>query len=125
MEGENAQGIDQIKRLAAPLNEATMWMKLVGVLAIIYGLLGVISIIGIVVAWLPIWMGLLLFQSASRAQTAYASGDEAALIDSLGKIRTYFTITGVITMLGLLLMIAMLFFGVLGLLAGAMAAAPL
>ena len=47
-------------------------------------------------------------------------GDEGALIESLGKIRTYFTIMGIVAMMGLLLMIAMFFFGFLGVLAGAM-----
>ncbi len=120
MEAENTQGNDQIRRVAAPLNEAQMWMKLVGVLAIVYGLLTAISIVGIVVAWLPIWMGMLLFQSASRAETAYMSGNEKALVDSLSKIRTYFTIMGVVAMLGLLMAIALFFFGFLGILAGAL-----
>ena len=121
MEGENTQGNEQIRRVAEPIQEAQMWMKLVGVLSIAQGLLAAITVVGIVVAWLPIWMGVLLFQAASRAETAYSSGDEAALIEALSKIRTYFTIVGVMTMLGLLLtLVAIFFFGLLGLMAGAM-----
>jgi len=99
--GDNAN-TEQIRQVAMPIYEARLWMKLVGVLSILSGLLTAITIIGIIVAWLPIWMGVLLFQAASQAENAHASGDLGAMVESLRKIKTYFIITGVVTLLGLL-----------------------
>ena len=106
--GDNANA-EQVRQVATPIYEARVWMKLAGVLSILSGLLTAITIIGIVVAWLPIWMGVLLFQSASQAEKAYASGDLATMVDSLRKIRTYFIITGVVTLLGLLWVVFVVF----------------
>ena len=56
---------NHVHTIGAPLYNAKGWMKFVGVLSIIYGVLVALSIIGILIAWLPIWIGILLFQSAS------------------------------------------------------------
>ena len=107
-DGSNANA-EQIRQVATPIYEARVWMKLAGVLSIVSGLVTALTIIGIVVAWLPIWMGVLLFQSASQAENAHASGDLATLVDSLRKIKTYFIITGVVTLLGLLWAVFIIF----------------
>lgn len=77
-------------------------MKLLGVLSIIWGVMIALSIVGILVAWLPIWLGILLFQSASAVERAHLQGDEAGLIEALGKLKTYFTIAGVLAVIGLI-----------------------
>ena len=92
-----------VTELSTPIYQAKGWMKLVGVLMILYGVLVALSIVGIIIAWLPIWMGVLLFQSASSAEQANMTGDQTALYVSLGKLKTYFTIMGVMTLLGLIL----------------------
>ena len=90
-----------IKTLSGTLYAGKGWMKLVGVMMIIYGALAVLTIVGILFAWLPIWMGVLLFQSAGAIERAYLAEDEVALQLSLAKLKTYFTITGVLTLIGL------------------------
>ena len=102
MEGEAQASADLVRKISTPIYEARVWLKLVGVLSIISGLFIAITIIGIIVAWLPIWMGVLLFQAASQTESAHTSGDTATLIEGLGKLRTYFIVTGVLTLLGLL-----------------------
>ncbi len=80
--------------LLRPLLDARMWMKLLAVLAVIDGVLMAFTPWGILVAWLPIWLGVVLFQAASALDRAEA-GDGAAAAQALGRLRTFFTIAGV------------------------------
>jgi hypothetical protein len=86
-------------------------MQLVGVMMIIYGILVAITIIGIIIAWLPIWMGVLLFQCAGQIERAHTADDADAMVMAMAKLKTYFTITGILTLIGLI-------FGALGILFG-------
>lgn len=101
-----------IQDLSSPIFMAKGWMKLVGVLMIVYGVIMVLTIVGIIIAWLPIWMGVLLFQSASNVEQAYQSGDQMALHTALSKLKTYFTIMGVMSLLGVIMFALSFIFGI-------------
>lgn len=107
-----------VTELSTPIYQAKGWMKLVGVLMILYGVMVALSIIGILIAWLPIWMGVLLFQSASNAEQANVNGDQTALYTSLGKLKTYFTIMGIMTLISIVGTILALVLGVSGAMLG-------
>ena len=96
MEAQLVQEINQ------PVYRSKGWLKLLGVLSIVQGVMLALSIVGILVAWLPIWMGVVLFRAATAAETAQETGQKQAMIESLGNLRTYFTINGVIVLVGLL-----------------------
>jgi len=51
------------------------WLKFLGVLAIISGILTALTIIGIIIAWLPIWLGVCLFQAGGRFSIARQTND--------------------------------------------------
>ena len=108
-----------VTELSTPIYQAKGWMKLVGILMIIYGVMVALSIIGIVIAWLPIWMGVLLFQAASNAEQANMSGDQTALYTSLAKLKTYFTIMGIMTLISLILTVVAFALGLTGAILGA------
>lgn len=110
---EQAQSQALVKEITGPLYEVRGWMKFLGVVMIVQGIMVALSIIGIVVAWLPIWLGVLLFQSASAAETAQISGNKAQLMESLRKLKMYFIINGV------LMLIMLIFVGFSVLFAGA------
>lgn len=95
----------RIAQLAMPLYGAKGWMKFLGVLTIIYGVFAALSIVGLLIAWLPIWIGVLLYQAANATEAAVHAQDAAALTRALEKLRTYFVIMGVLTLLGLILML--------------------
>ena len=103
-----------IKNLSFPLYNCKGWMKLLGVMSIISGALQVLTIFGIIIAWLPIWMGVLLFQSANAITEAYEGDSQAAMTRSLLKLKTYFIIMGVLTLIGIIFAVLVLFFGLLG-----------
>ena len=90
-----------IQQLSLPIYQARGWLKFLGVLSIISGVGSALSIVGIIFAWLPIWMGVLMFQAGSSIESAGSFGDRFAFLRSLGSLKTYFILQGVLTLLGL------------------------
>jgi hypothetical protein len=72
------------------------WMKFMGIMTIIAGCLQVLTIFGIVIAWLPIWMGVVLTKAGSKAGEYADKGDFASLDGLTGQLKTYFTISGIL-----------------------------
>lgn len=91
-----------VANVMRPLQEAAGWMKLVGTLGIIYGVLLALTIVGLLIAWLPIWMGILLNRAADDSRAAAMAGDEARAIAATDNLRTVFKVYGVIVLIGLL-----------------------
>jgi hypothetical protein len=100
-----------VREVSSPLFAAKGWMKFLGVLSIIQGAMMAVSIVGIVICWLPIWIGVLLFQAASGVETAQATGSTMELHAALSKLKTYFTINGVLALIMIAFFIIMMFVG--------------
>jgi hypothetical protein len=94
-----------VSELSAPLATARGWMKFVGIMFIIQGAFTALTIVGIIVAWLPIWIGVLLLQSSTALERAFVADDASALKESLAKLRTYFIIQGVMYLVGMVIMV--------------------
>lgn len=107
-----------IKEIALPLYNAKFWMKLMGVVMILAGVLYAISIVGLIVAWLPIWIGVLLFQSAGAIDVAYNTEDKAAAIRAFEKLKVYFIINGVLLLISIAFVVIAMLMGGLGMMAG-------
>jgi hypothetical protein len=105
-----ATGNPSIQDLSQPLASGKGWMKFVGIVFIIQGALTALTLVGIIIAWLPIWIGVLVMQSASAIERAQLSGDAVALKEALAKLRTYFVIQGVLMLVGIALWVIGLFF---------------
>ncbi|MDX9992253.1 MAG: DUF5362 domain-containing protein [Anaerolineales bacterium] len=90
-----------VRSVSSPLAEAAGWMKFLGLLSIIAGATQMLSLVGILWGWLPLWMGILLYQSASSVESARMTGDYHALASAMSNLKTYFIINGVITLLGI------------------------
>ena len=100
-----------MKQVILPLYETRGWMRFLGVVMIIVGILTALTIVGILIAWLPIWLGALLFQAAGRVESAYAAEDELLLTASLSKLKTFFVIQGVLLLIYLGVAIVFLMMG--------------
>ncbi len=81
-------------KIVLPLYESRLWIRLFAICLIFYGTLITITGIGILVAWVPIWIGILLLQASRTIKTAYEKNDEPALMRSLARLKTIFTILG-------------------------------
>ncbi len=99
----SSPGMLRVQDAARPLFEAKGWMKLLAVLSIVGGALYALSIVGIIVAWLPIWIGVLLWKAAAAVENAHATGSAEEFLTSQAKLKTLFTIYGVVTLVGLIL----------------------
>jgi len=117
MEETNNEQVTLIKEVSTPVYQARGWMKFIGVLMIIGGVLYALTIIGIIIAWLPIWMGVVLYQAGSSSEQAYFNGDKFSLIKSLSQLKLYFTIMGILTLIGIVFSVIM----VIAILAGELA----
>jgi hypothetical protein len=92
-----------IKEVSGPLFGAKGWMKFLGVLLIIYGVLMIITIWGILLCWLPIWLGVLLFKAGAAIELAATAGSKPALYETMEKLKTFFTIGGILALILIIL----------------------
>jgi hypothetical protein len=101
------EGYD-IREMSAPIFQARGWLKFLGVLSIISGIFQALSIVGLLFAWLPIWMGILLHKAGSSIDSAGRLGDKFAFLHSLDSLRTYFVIQGVLSLLGIVIALSLM-----------------
>jgi hypothetical protein len=99
---------DLIQELSIPIYQSKGWMKFLGVMLIIDGVISIFTIVGILWCWLFIWLGVLLFKAANSVELAQLHGEKMQLIESLRKIKTFFTINGVLMLIGLIFLVIML-----------------
>ena len=118
METSPPTSADIVRSIGFPIVQTKGWLKFLGVLLIAYGVLTALTIIGIIFAWLPIWQGVLLYQAGSLADQSSLSGESAPLIASLGRLRVYFMIMGIMTLISIGFVVLMLFIMLMGGLAG-------
>jgi len=97
-----------IKQVSAPLFSSRRWMKFVGIMLIVTGVVYAISIVGLLVSWIPIWLGIILISAANRMETAYTYGDKYSFIEAQTKVGSYFTIFGILMLIGLVLTVVTL-----------------
>lgn len=101
-----------VRDLSMPLAAGKGWMKFLGIMFIIQGVFTALTIVGILIAWLPIWLGILLNQSATAIERAQTSGDEGAMRMSLDKLRTFFAIQGVLMLISIIMgILGVIFWG--------------
>lgn len=101
-----------------PLNDNRIWVKVVGVFSIVCGVLTCLSIVGLIIGWLPIWLGLALVHVSNNLEKYETSNDIAAAIIDFEKLALSFKILGIIIVIfwglflvGIVLSIVFTFFG--------------
>lgn len=87
---------DEPVDIAAPLCAGRGWIRFVGILLLIYGVILGVSVIGLLVAWIPLWLGVLLLRAADNATAAAERNDIRALRDYITNISGFFKIAGVV-----------------------------
>ena len=95
----------EIKTVGLPLYLARRWMKCLGVVLIASGVVYALTIVGLLVAWLPIWLGVLLFQAANHANAGYTGQNEQSLTTALWKLKTFFLVAGVVALIYVVLFV--------------------
>jgi hypothetical protein len=72
------------------------WLKFLGIINIISGALTALSVVGVIIAWLPIWLGILLLQAGGQAVNAKTQNDPRELVKMMEKLRLYFILQGIV-----------------------------
>jgi hypothetical protein len=108
---EQAPSVD-VRSIIEPLHRGKFWMQLLAVVSILYGVLLALTIVGLIVAWIPIWAGVVLMQAAGASSRAFQSGDALEMKQAMAKLKTYFTIFGVLMLISIILMIVSMVFGI-------------
>lgn len=94
--------LNQIQRVSEGMSG---WLKFLGIMNIISGALTALSIWGIIIAWLPIWLGVLLLQAANRINSARFTQNRSELVTMMDKLRLYFVIQGILIIVTIALVI--------------------
>lgn len=94
-----------VSDLALPLAAGKGWIKFLAIVQIAASSLYVLISfgLGLIVMWLPIWLGVLLYQTAGSLERAQMQGDAQALKTALGKLKLYFMIQAIAMIVGLAL----------------------
>lgn len=96
-------GGDWFARFLTPAEDTKGWLKFMGIVSIVSGALMAFTVIGILWAWLYVWLGVLLWQAGDRAGQAVARRDAAMFEQYLLKLKTVIMIAGVVVAIGVLL----------------------
>jgi len=86
-----------------PLHAAAGWILFVGWFNIIIGILYGITIVGIIFAWLPIWIGICL-KNAGEALKAGYPNNAGQLYRASNNLATTFRIVGVLCIINIVIM---------------------
>ena len=89
--------------IAIEAGKSKGWLKFIGIVTIIGGALQALTIVGIIFAWLPIWMGILLLQAGKFAEAFAKETDPIKLSEMAQKLRVYFTIQGILMLVSLII----------------------
>lgn len=110
MEMMQQQGSSEetLKRACKIAADSASWMKLLGVITIIQGVFAVFTIWGIIIAWLPIWLGVILFRAANEAEMASA-GLTDHLEAYLKRLNKFFLIQGILMLLFIVIALILVF----------------
>ena len=96
---------DSVSPILKPLYAAKGWIMLLGILNIIVGAIQCLTCIGIIIGWLPIWLGFLFINSAKSLDAAYRRRDPQSARAALVNIATIFKIYGVLVIISLALFV--------------------
>jgi len=89
--------------LAMPLVENSFWLRLLGIALILNGALACLTIVGIIFGWLPIWIGILLFQAAAAYDRLKTNNNPQLEYDAHSKLALALKIQGIMVLIGLIL----------------------
>jgi hypothetical protein len=113
-------GSAELDHIRNSIRESQGWMKFLGILGIVAGALQALTIVGILVAWIPIWIGVLLFQAGNKGSDYVDRLMPADLVDYHLKLKNYFTILGIMAIVFLGLAVLGIIIGIIAAAAGAL-----
>ena len=106
----------------APLCNASGWLKLLGVVNIIIGVIYCITIIGLIIGWLPLWIGITLNRASNSLKAGYEQSNRHEIRRGMSSLALVCKIIGVIVIIYLVLLALYFLVLIVALLVGVFAA---
>ena len=103
---KQALGLDY--STVASLCDVSGWLKFLGILNIIAGVLYCLTIVGAVVGWIPIWIGVSLNNAGTSLRAGYDGRNEMAMRMGMDKLALAIKIFGILTLIGLIINVLVL-----------------
>ena len=105
VENQELAVFEEFRDLARVLAKETIWVKIVGFYLIVNGAATALSIVGLVIAWLPIWLGVLLLQFANGMETFAEHGDPDDMLRAFNRLALIFKIIGITVTVSIVLLV--------------------
>ncbi|NLI97768.1 DUF5362 domain-containing protein [bacterium] len=93
---------DPMQKIRYSIEKTQGWLKFLGILSIIGGALQALTLVGIIVAWLPIWLGIIMNQAGSKGKDYADRGTLEDLVEYNDKLKNLFTIYGILAIVALI-----------------------
>ncbi len=103
----------------APLVQVAGWMKFLGILNIIAGVIYCLTIIGLIFGWVPIWIGISLNKASNSLQSGYARRSPGEIRNGMDSLGLVIKIFGVLAVIGLVINVIYFGFIILAVVGGA------
>lgn len=88
--------LPEVHQLAGKMS---IWMRLLGTFFLLCGVGLIFTLIGVLFAWIPLWIGLILLQAAGKAERAESWENTDQLMGMLEKLRLYFLVSSALAVL--------------------------
>lgn len=89
---------DLEQKVTTSCKEMSGWIKFLAIICIICGGIYALTIVGIVIAWILIWIGIILLR-VSKSCKEVADGTFESLGNMFASLKTFFILTGVFTIM--------------------------
>ncbi len=87
--------------LVGKLKDMKGWVRFLGIMNIISGVVTALTIVGILVAWIPIWIGIILLRAAGKIdEISYSPEPLPVMLGYIDDLKTYFLLRGVLVIVG-------------------------
>jgi len=103
---KNQEVRELVRDIASYFAANRFWMNFFGILMILAGVIQALTLVGLLIAWLPIWSGVLLLKASHAAMVAEKTGMVETLESSVCRIALFFKINGIFALVVTLIYIA-------------------
>lgn len=90
-----------VRQYGRPLYRSRHWLKLISICQIGTAIISVLSFIGILIAWLYVWLAITLWKTANNAEKAYYINSEEQFVESQRFLKQSIIIFGVLALINI------------------------
>ena len=101
-----------IQDLAQSIYRYNVWIKILAISNVIGGIVLACTLIGLIIMWVPVWTGIILWKMSENIKNAATTGETAELETAFTRMRLFFKISGIIILFFIILYVFIAIFGI-------------